>query len=183
MSKTGLPIYLNDETNSLYKKIYGVNDKITPLVDESLIENKLEKYNSSGIKSSIATFIGKKLGIISEHDKQLYLQDTIKKHNEYLLSDSENVLEKMNTEIKKNIDKCVQLDTQHNSEEYQEFKSEAQKFIITDAFLIKERLNQFYKCEQDLQRLEMNFNYIMNEKKKMAITQKKMKEMHQNLIS
>jgi hypothetical protein len=81
-------------------------------------------------------------------------------------SGQENVLEKMNTEIKKNIDKCVQLETQHNPEEYEEFKSEAQKFIITDAILINERFKQFDKSEQILQKLEMNFNYTMNEKKK-----------------
>lgn len=175
MSKTGLPIYLNDETNSLYKKIYGVNDKNTPLVDESLIENKLEKYNSSGIKSSIATFIGKKLGIISEHDKQLYLQDTIKKHNEYLLSDSENVLEKIQTNVYPiNIDEFTELD--NKSLEFKQNicfrKSEYKLLSILLLFLDK------FSLSNDQTTLEKNIKKINDLKIEQSLKEKQIKELY-----
>ena len=81
-------------------------------------------------------------------------------------SEQKKILEEKNTKIRQCIDKCHQLETQHNPEEYEEFKLEAQRFIMVDSFVMSQRFKQFNGCDQILQGLEMNFNYKMEEKKK-----------------
>ena len=175
MSKTGLPIYSNNETNNLYKKIYGVNDKITPLVDESLIENKLEEYNSSGIVSSLTTYVGRKLGVISQHDTQLYLQDNIKKHNQYLLSDSENILEKIETNVYPiNIEEFAELD--NKSLEFKQNicfrKAEYKLLSILLLFLDK------FSLSNDQITFEKNIKKINDLKIEQSLKDKQIKELY-----
>jgi hypothetical protein len=89
------------------------------------------------------------------------------------ISEQKNIIEEKNTKIKQCIDKCIQLETQHNLEEYEQFKSEAQRFIMVDTFVMNQRFRQFEACDQLLQGLEMNFNSKMkNLKKKGKYTEK-----------
>lgn len=90
------------------------------------------------------------------------------------ISGQKNIMEEKNTKIKQCIDKCIQLETQHNLEEYKQFKSEVERIIMVETFVTNQRFRQFDACDQILQGLEMNFNSKMKNLKKKANTQKKM---------